>query len=291
MMKILVTGAGGMLGCDVLDACAAEEVLATDITGDHKHLDISDRDQVFEVLRRFAPDVILHLAAFTNVDGAQTTPEPAWTVNAGGTWNLAAAACEQDCALLYISTDFVFNGDSERPYDEFDIPDPISSYGRTKYAGEMVVRQLVRKHYVVRTSWLYGVHGKSFPGTMIQLASQGRPLRVVGDQVGSPTHTVDLADSIMRIIRQPLYGTYHVTNTGECSWYDLARETLSLYGIENPDLIKITSEEWPTPTRRPKYSVLAHRGLDLAGLPDTRPWQDALADFVNRYKQKYKEST
>ncbi len=284
-MKLVVTGAAGMLGHDLVQTLTEDEVLPVDITGDCLPVDITDLAVVRNCISKNKPDVVLHLAAYTNVDGCQTDPETAWRVNASGTWNLAAACAESGSALLYISTDFVFDGTKNEPYDEFDAPNPISIYGRTKYAGEEFVRSLVAKHYIVRTAWLYGAHGKSFPGTMIRIASEGKPIRVVGDQIGSPTFTIDLAEAISRIIRKPLYGVYHITNTGECSWYDLAEAALELYDLHGADLTRITSEEWPTPTKRPAYSVLEHRALMLAELPPMRPWREALADFIKEYRK------
>lgn len=279
-MRVMVTGAWGMLGQDLVSLLKEEDVLRVDVAGDCLHMDITSLEQTRRVMAEYQPDVVLHLAAFTNVDGCQTDPEKAWKVNAAGTWNVASAACENDAAMVYISTDFVFDGTKDTPYDEFDTPNPISIYGRTKYAGERFVASLVRRHYIVRTAWLYGKHGRSFPGLMINMAREGKPLRVVGDQIGSPTYTVDLAKTLVRLIRTPLYGTYHVTNSGECSWYDFAAAALELAGLGGADLTRITSEEWPTPTRRPQYSVLEHRALGLAGLPEMRPWRDALTDFV-----------
>jgi len=274
-----------MLGRDLVPVLSEDEVLPVDITGDCLPLDITDLAAVQDCIRRYKPDIVLHLAAYTNVDGCQTDPETAWRVNAAGTWNLAAACAEQDCGLLYISTDFVFDGEKGSPYDEFDTPNPISIYGRTKFSGECYARSLVRKSYVVRTAWLYGARGKSFPGTMIRMAGEGKPLRVVADQIGSPTYTVDLAETVSRIIRKPLYGAYHVTNSGECSWFDFAAAALEDYGIAGAQISRITSDEWPTPTKRPAYSVLEHRALKLGGFPEMRPWREALGDFVKSYRQ------
>ncbi|MEI6913508.1 MAG: dTDP-4-dehydrorhamnose reductase [Armatimonadota bacterium] len=284
-MKIMVTGAAGMLGQDLVSSLRDDEVLPVDIAGDTIPLDITDLRAVTEMVEKTKPDIVLHLAAYTNVDGCSTDPEIAWIVNAAGTWNLAAACQQTDAAMLYISTDFVFDGSKQTPYDEFDSPDPISVYGRTKYAGELFVQRMVRKHYIVRTAWLYGPLGKSFPGTMIRMAGEGKPIRVVGDQVGSPTYTVDLAETVSRIIRQPLHGIYHVTNSGECSWFDFAKAAVEDYGVPDAQISAITSDEWPTPTKRPAYSVMEHRSLILAGLPAMRPWREALQDFLKRIKQ------
>ncbi|MCC6485046.1 MAG: dTDP-4-dehydrorhamnose reductase [Armatimonadetes bacterium] len=284
-MKILVTGASGMLGQDMVSALPDDEVVGVDITGDSIPLDITDLGAVRTFIARSKPDVVLHLAAFTNVDACQTEPETAWRVNAGGTWNIAAACQETDAAMLYISTDFVFDGRAAQPYDEFERANPLSVYGRTKYAGEELVRQMVRKHYIARTAWLYGPLGKSFPATILRVAREGKPLRVIGDQEGSPTYTVDLAEAVARIIRQPLYGVYHVTNSGSCSWHEFARAILLDSGLNDANLSRINSEEWPSPTKRPAYSVLEHRALRLANLPPMRPWRDALQDFLVRYAE------
>lgn len=274
-----------MLGRDLVPALAGDDVLPVDIAGDCLPLDITDLAAVRDCIARNRPNAVLHLAAYTNVDGCETDPETAWKVNAGGTWNLAAACAELDCALLYISTDFVFDGQKNRPYDEFDTPNPISIYGRTKFAGESFVRSMVRKSYVVRTAWLYGARGKSFPGTMIRMATEGKPLRVVGDQVGSPTYTVDLAHAVSSILRTPLYGVYHVTNSGECSWFDFAVAAVEEYGVSGAEIRRISSDEWPTPTKRPAYSVLEHRSLSLGGFAEMRPWREALRDFVRSYRE------
>lgn len=283
-MKIIVTGAAGMLGQDMLDELPEDEVLPVDIQGDAIHLDITDLEAVQSFMKKNKPDIVLHLAAYTNVDGCQTDPDTAWKVNAGGTWNLASACAEQGSGLLYISSDFVFSGNGTHPYDEFDAVGPLSVYGKTKLAGERFTRSLVSRHYVVRTAWLYGARGKSFPGTMIRMASEGKPLRVVGDQVGSPTYTRDLARYVSKIIRKPLYGVYHVTNSGQCSWYEFARSAVAMYGMPEAQISRITSDEWPTPTKRPAYSVLAHQGLYLAGLEEPRHWQEALKEFIEEYK-------
>lgn len=286
-MRIMVTGAAGMLGQDMVSALPDDEVVPVDIAGDAIALDITDLQAVRDFVGKTKPESVLHLAAFTNVDGCQTEPEKAWEVNAGGTWNIALACRDIDASMLYISTDFVFDGSATDPYDEFEPPHPLSVYGRTKYAGEVLVREVVPRHYIARTAWLYGPLGKSFPATIMRVAKEGKPLRVVGDQIGSPTYTVDLAESVARIIRQQRYGVYHVTNSGSCSWYEFAGAILEDSGLTGANLSRINSEDWPTPTKRPAYSVLEHRSLKLAKLPPMRPWREALGDFLKRYSEMH----
>ena len=272
-----------MLGADLQQALDPQhELILTDITGDVSPLDVTDTEAVSDILSATGPDTVIHAGAFTNVDGCETDPDTAYRVNSFGTWNLAAACAQAGSALVYISTDFVFDGEKGEPYREFDPTNPLSCYGASKLAGEWYVRNLCPNHFIVRTAWLYGVNGKSFPRTMINAAKAGEPLSVVADQIGSPTFTRDLAGKIRDIIAGPLHGTYHVTNKGSCSWYEFAKTTLALAGMNDVEIKPIKSEEWPTPTKRPKYSVLRHWALETQGMDDMRPWEDALADFVSR---------
>ncbi len=282
-MRILITGAAGMLGTDLQEVLGAEhELVPTDVTGDLISLDITDTDQVLSTIADVRPDAVIHAAAYTDVDGCERDPDRAFRVNALGTWNIAAACARNDAALVYISTDFVFDGEKGEPYTEYDAVNPLGHYGASKLAGETHVRSLCSKHFIVRTAWLYGVHGKSFPRTMINLSQTRKELSVVADQIGSPTFTVDLAQAVRSLVSSPLYGAYHVTNKGACSWCEFAAKTLALAGINDVEVKPIKAEEWPSPTRRPKYSVLRHYSLELQGRDDLRPWEDALADFVSR---------
>lgn len=288
-MRILVTGANGMLGVDLCStlAAAGHDVVRTDVAqggatreADWLPLDVTDSRSVLETVERSRPDAVIHAAAYTNVDGCETDPATAYRVNALGTWCMAAACGEKAIPLTYISTDFVFDGALARPYTEFDAPNPLGHYGASKLAGERLVASLCRRHFIVRTAWLYGVHGKSFPGTMLQLAASRSDLQVVVDQVGSPTYTVDLARALERLQRSTLYGAYHVTNAGQCSWHEFATIALDLAGIKGVTVHAIPASQWPSPTRRPAYSVLRRFALELQGLDDMRPWESALADFV-----------
>ena len=272
-----------MLGADLQEALSQKhQLVLTDITGDVIPLDITDEKQVTGTIAKHRPDLVIHAAAYTDVDGCERDPDKAFLVNAEGTHNVALACELSDAAMVYISTDFVFDGEKGAPYTEQDTPNPINQYGASKLAGEKYVQELCPRHFIVRTAWLYGIHGKSFPRTMINTARAGKPLSVIADQVGSPTFTADLAAAICELIKSPIYGTYHITNKGSCSWFEFAKKTLSFAGMNDVEIKPITSEEWPSPTKRPKYSVLSHHALEILGQDNMRTWEEALHDFVSR---------
>lgn len=271
-----------MLGADLLAEFAAHELIATDVTGDYRHLDITDAEQVMRTIAEVKPDAVIHAAAYTDVDGCERDPDKAFRVNAFGTMHVAEACARNDAALVYVSTDFVFDGEKSEPYVESDAVNPIGHYGASKLAGETHARTICPGHFIVRTAWLYGIHGKSFPRTMLDLAGTRREISVVADQVGSPTFTVDLARAVRDLMTGPPYGTYHITNKGSCSWYEFAVKTLELAGISGVEVKPIGADEWPSPTRRPKYSVLRHYALERQGRDNLRRWEDALQDFVSR---------
>lgn len=289
-MKLLLTGAAGMLGTDArrIFAEAGHEVVATDTgaaaTGEILPMDITDPDAVRELTRTHRPDVIFHGAAYTNVDGCERDPDLAHKVNALGTWAVASAAEEIGASLVAISTDFVFDGAKGDKYTEFDVPNPLSHYGASKLAGENLARQTCRQTYVVRTSWLYGVHGKNFPYTMLALAKKNGELKVVGDQFGTPTYTIDLLNAVLDILDVALPGVYHVSNAGETSWHGFASAVMEKTGHADVPVHKLTSDEaaelLKTPTRRPPYSVLRHYALELMDRDTLRPWPDALDAFL-----------
>ncbi len=294
-MKILVTGANGMLGLDLgamLEA-AGHEVLRTDVgkregmeVPDWLTLDITNTEQVMAFTQEHKPNAIFHGAAYTDVDGCERNPDLAYKVNGVGTWNLAAAASALDIPILYISTDFVFDGKKKEPYIEMDTPYPLGHYGASKLAGERYVAQLCRKHFIVRTSWLFGVNGPNFPRKMLELAETRKELKVVGDQIGSPTHTRDLCRvAIGLLTTSPLYGTYHVSNAGQCSWYEFAKTTLELAGVTSVEVHPIPADEWPTPTQRPAFSVMRHYSLELQGKDDLPHWKDAVREFLSLLKR------
>lgn len=288
-MRVLVTGANGMLGSDLcrLLEQAGHTVVRTDVgvreglrVPPWEPLDITNTQEVLPFVGARKPDAVIHGAAYTDVDGCERNPDLAYRVNAFGTWNLAAACGNADIPLVYISTDFVFDGTKTEPYTEFDRTNPLSHYGGSKLAGEQLVRQLCRRHVIARTAWLYGVNGKSFPNTILTLAQTRTELPVVTDQVGSPTHTIDLAQTLIGLLDTPLYGTYHVVNAGSCSWFELAKKTLEIAGVTSMVIKPIPASQYPTPTRRPAYSVLRRYALELQGRDTLRPWEQALAEFV-----------
>lgn len=288
-MRVLVTGANGMLGIDLCSLLEAEghEVIRTDVAvregstpAAWEALDVTDTHAVSKCLLNHQPDAVIHGAAYTDVDGCERNPDLAFRINALGTWNLASVCGGHHITLVYVSTDFVFDGAKGEPYTEFDAPNPLSHYGASKLAGEQFVRQLCRQHFVARTAWLFGVHGPSFPAKMLELAKTRTELSVVVDQVGCPTHTVDLARALIGLLRSQLYGTYHITNAGSCSWYEFARTTLEMAGVTNVVVHPMPADKWPSPTRRPAYSVLRHYALELQQRDDLRPWREAVAEFL-----------
>jgi len=284
MVRVLVTGACGMLGRLVVEALGTgHHVIPTDVIEGCEMLDVADTNSVFDTVNRTRPDLVIHCAAMTDVDGCERDPDAAFKINAVGTWNLACACASVDCAIAYVSTDYVFNGEKGSPYTEFDPVDPVSAYGASKLGGEMAVRELCRKHYVVRTSWLFAPHGKNFARSILAAAQTRDELKVVADQVGSPTYAKDLAGFLVSLVGSPLYGVYHYTNSGECSWYEFAKCIIEMAGKTNVKVIPIKSDEWPTPTKRPKYSVLRHYRMELLGRDNARPWQDAVAEFVREW--------
>jgi dTDP-4-dehydrorhamnose reductase len=277
-MKIAITGGRGMLGSDLCAVLGAENIC---IPLGRSEANVSDSDAISAVIRAAAPDLVIHAAAHTDVDGCERDPDLAFRVNALGTWNVAAAARACGARLVTISTDFVFDGESRRPYTEFDAVNPINHYGASKCAAEQLAVRACPESYVVRTQWLYGVYGRNFPYAILRVAAAGKPLRVADDEVGSPTYTKDVALKVAEIIQRPLYGTYHVSNAGACSRFDLAREILRQADIEPVSLEAISARDWPSPTRRPAYSVLRRYALEMMGRDDVRSWQDAMADFLS----------
>ena len=289
-MRILITGAAGMLGTDARRIFSeyGYEVIATDVgpgaVGEIRPLDITDFDATRKFFAESRPDLVFHGAAYTNVDGCERDPDLAYKVNALGTWNVASAADETGASLVAISTDFVFDGTKRERYTEFDVPNPISHYGASKLAGENLARAACRRCYVVRTSWLYGVHGKNFPYAILNLAKTKPELPIVADQFGTPTYTVDLVEAIIGIVQTPLYGVYHISNSGETNWQGFAQAILAKNGLSHIPVMPITSDDYAqrfgSPTKRPAYSVLRHYVLELQGNDTVRPWEEALDAFL-----------
>lgn len=276
-MRIVVTGARGQLGVELVRALGGcGEVIGCDLPEwDITAADCADR------LAALRPAWVVHAAAATDVDRCEREPELATLVNVEGTRRVAEGCRRVGAGLVYVSTDYVFDGRKGTPYTEEDQPAPLNIYGHSKLEGEQAVRGLAPRWAIVRTAWLYGTHGKNFVKTICEKAAGGGPLRVVDDQVGSPTYAADLADAMARLLSRGLTGTYHVTNGGTCSWYEFAREILRLAGFASVPLSRMTSEELDRPARRPGLSALANVAWQAAGLSPLRPWGKALADMLS----------
>lgn len=273
-MKILVTGSNGMLGQDLCPILEDEghEVVETDSS----NLDVTNFAQTKEILKREKPDFVIHCAAYTNVDKAEEDLETATLINVKGTENIAKVCAEEDITLIYISTDYVFDGEKKEPYLPEDKPNPINNYGLTKFQGEETVKKFCKKYYIIRTSWLYGHHGKNFVETMISLADKsksGAELKVVDDQIGCPTWTVELSNGIVEIIdEEPDFGIYHICGSGKTSWYSFAKEIFNQMGLK-VNLVPCKTEDFPRPAKRPKNSVMESEGI-------CRNWKVALKEYL-----------
>jgi dTDP-4-dehydrorhamnose reductase len=273
-MKILVTGAGGMLGRDVVLAAgnAGHDVIGFG----HTELDVTDADVVAKKFDLERPDVVINCAAWTDVDGAEEAEEAAMAVNGAGAGNVAAAAAEHGAAVVYVSSDYVFDGAKGSPYVETDQPSPLSAYGRTKLAGEEATVAANRRHFLVRSSWLFGIGGSNFVETMLRLAADQSEVLVVHDQVGSPTYTWHLAYGIARLIEGIEFGIHHMAAAGSCSWYDFAQEIFEQAKVECK-VLGATTEMLARPAPRPAYSVLDTEREHAITLPS---WQEGLAGYL-----------
>ncbi|MCE5329735.1 dTDP-4-dehydrorhamnose reductase [bacterium] len=284
-MKIALIGSNGQLGTDIMKYF---EDRGEDIAGlTQDDIDVCYQDKCETVLANIKPDLIINTAAFHQVDLCEDEVEPSFAVNAGGVKNLCKICQEFDIPLMHFSTDFVFGADSERriPYDEDDCPGPVSLYGISKLAGEYIIKYMLKKYYLIRACGLYGhagsmVKGSNFVELMIKLAEEGKEIKVVNDQVLTPTSTKDLTEKLYELIYTGKYGLYHMTNTGECSWYDFALEIFKLAEL-SPDISPITSAELAAKAKRPAYSVLDNKNLRALGLKDLRPWKEALKDYID----------
>ncbi|MDP2157800.1 MAG: dTDP-4-dehydrorhamnose reductase [Nitrospirota bacterium] len=277
-MKVAITGADGMLGRAMQKIFSDTEL----IPFSHASLDITDLDHAVKTLRDSRPDILIHTAAFTDVDACETDPEKAYLVNGIGARNMAIACEEIRCPIFHISSDYVFDGTKGSPYDEWDKTNPINHYGLSKLMAEQFVSSLTNRFYIVRTSWLYGAHGRNFVDTIIRLLAGNDSLQVVSDQFGSPTFTEDLAATLRQLIGKG-YGTYHVTNSGVCTWHEFAVKISDLIRIDKP-IIPVTSEEFRRPARRPTQSGLNNTMLRLEGIAHLRHWSAALEQHI---KQNY----
>ncbi len=278
-MVVVIVGATGQLGRELVKVFAAEATAALT----HTDLDITDADATRERIVSLRPDVVINAAAYNAVDKAESEMAQAFAVNAFGTRNLALACRECGAALVHVSTNYIFDGQKNEPYEVDDLPAPLSVYGASKLAGEHLIRATWERNYIVRTSAVFGLAGMqratgNFVESMLRRAQQMPELRVVNDQTMSPTYAVDLAAAIKAIVETGAYGTYHVTNSGACTWYEFARAIFDLADVATP-LYPISTEEFPVPARRPRYSVLSHASLHAIGVSSPRHWRAALEAY------------
>ena len=276
-MRILLTGGAGQLGRDLFDTATAagNEVRSTT----RADCDITSPSAVRDALEDANPEVLINCAAWTKVDAAESDPDAAFRGNALGPRVLAAACAARDVLLVHMSTDYVFDGNATSPIDEWQAPNPRSTYGASKLAGENEVRAIARRHMVVRTSWLYGRDGPNFVRTMLRAAGQGRALRVVSDQLGSPTWTGHLAPALLRVIARDLPGTFHLTNSGVVSWHGFAEAIVAATG-GSAQVTAITTAQYPTVAPRPAYSVLDNRVWRLLGETPLPDWREGLSSYL-----------
>lgn len=275
-MKVLITGSNGMLGHDLIDVLDGKHEL---IKTTSKSLDITDEDKVKDYIVNENPDIVINSAAYTDVDGCETNEEIAYKVNGEGVKNLALACKVVDCPLLHISTDYVFNGENNKPWMEDDEVGPTSIYGKSKLQGEEAIESILDKFFIIRTSWLYGINGGNFPKTMLELAKTHDTLTVVTDEIGTPTYTLDLAQAIAELIETEYYGIYHITNSDYCSWFDFAKYIFEVKNID-VNVVPVTAEEFARPASRPHYSVLNNSNWVNNGFKPLRSYKEAIKDYL-----------
>jgi dTDP-4-dehydrorhamnose reductase len=274
-MRVVITGHNGQLGRQLQSAFASHELFRLDLPAD----DITDPG-VSRSIAACAPDVVLHAAAHTDVDGCEDDPDKAFRVNAVGTQNVALGARKAGAALLYVSTNEVFDGTRRDLYREWDLVNPVSVYARSKAAGEQIVRDLMDRFYIVRVAWLFGPGGANFVTKILAAVELGGPLRVSADEFGNPTYAPDVATAMERLVATEHYGIYHLTNGGFCSRHEFAGEIMRLVGRTELPIAPILSAEWPRPSRPPLHAVLANTNGAALGIA-LRPWREALAEYVS----------
>lgn len=276
-MKVFVTGVKGQLGYDVVKELESRGLEAVGV--DIEEMDITDACSVDKVIKAAAPDAVIHCAAYTAVDAAEDNEELCRKVNADGPRNIASVCKELDIKMIQISTDYVFNGLGETPWEPDDEADPQSVYGQTKYEGELAVKELLDKYFIVRIAWVFGVNGKNFVKTMLNLAKTRDTLTVVNDQFGSPTYTEDVAKLLVDMVQTDKYGTYHATNEGICSWYEFACAIFKEAGIEMK-VLPVSSAEYAAKAKRPENSRMSKEKLTENGFEKLPTWQDALKRYI-----------
>ena len=279
-MKVLITGSNGMLGHDLQKVLKDKHEL---ILTTSKTLDITDKENTIDFIVKNKPDVLINSAAYTDVDGCETNQDLAYAVNGEGVRNLALGCKEVDCPLVHVSTDYVFDGTAREPIAEDGEIGPISIYGKSKLKGEEAIQEILDKFFIIRTAWLYGINGKNFPKTMLELAENHSEITVVYDEVGTPTYTPDLAYGISKIIETDHYGIYHLTNSGQCSWCEFAKY---IFEIADRDVkvVPVTASEFSRPAPRPSYSVLKNEKWVENGFEPLRSYKEAIKEYVELIK-------
>ena len=277
-MKILITGSKGQLGHDLMNEFDKRgvEYIGVDVA----EMDITDAKACRQVITEAKPDAVIHCAADTAVEAAEDKVERCRKINAEGTKNIAEVCRDLDVKLMYISTDYVFNGEGVRPWEPDDHREPLNIYGLTKYEGEVYIERLVKKYFTVRIAWVFGVNGKNFIKTMLRLGKEKGAVSVVNDQIGSPTYTYDLARLLADMIETEEYGRYHATNEGLCSWYEFACEIFRQAGMDNVRVTPVDSSQFPARAKRPKNSRMDQSKLVEKGFTPLPTWQDALGRYL-----------
>ena len=277
-MKVLVTGVKGQLGFDVVNELEKRGHVA--VGTDVHNMDITDKAQVEAVIKEANPDAVIHCAAYTAVDLAEDNIDLCRRINADGTRNIAEVCKELDIKMIYISTDYVFDGEGTHFWQPDDERNPLNVYGQTKYEGELAVETILEKYYIVRIAWVFGVNGKNFIKTMLNLGKTRDHLTVVNDQIGSPTYTYDLAKLLVDMVETDKYGRYHATNEGLCSWYDFACEIFKQAGYDHVTVSPVSASEYPAKAKRPSNSRMCKDKLTENGFEKLPTWQDALGRYL-----------
>ena len=277
-MKVLVTGAKGQLGTDLMNELEKRGIESIGV--DVQEMDITDKEACMRVISESKADAVIHCAAYTAVDAAEDNVDLCRKINGEGTRNVALACQATGAKLMYISTDYVFDGQGTRPWEPDDSRSPLNVYGQTKYEGELAVEELVEKFFTVRIAWVFGVAGKNFIKTMLRLGKERGAVSVVDDQVGSPTYTYDLARLLVDMIQTDYYGRYHATNEGFCSWYEFACEIFRQAGMDEVKVTPVSSDQFPVKAVRPATSRMSKAKLEENGFEPLPTWQDALGRFL-----------
>lgn len=286
MKRILVLGAKGMLGRDLMEvlrsSLPSDQVVGWDI----EEMDIQKKDDSVTKIEKLRPEIVIHIAAYTDVDGCELNKEKAFSVNGEGTKHVVLAAAKCHAKMVYLSTDYVFDGDKREPYVESDAPRPLNVYGHSKLQGEQYVQAFVKDFLIIRTQWLYGPFGKNFVSSVLRQAGEKNTLSIVDDQTGSPTYTVDLSNAISTLVQSDAQGIFHVANSGLCTWYTLGQTILRLSGLNRVRVVPISSKELGRPAARPSYSVLGCQKFEEETGLTMRPWPEALKDYLSKGRQR-----